>query len=127
MVWGFANVVNPTLCLVLARPTARAWVVRIDRSHRAGPAANRRIALVPKRVVGQVVLGHVGVDLLRRPCSKRSDLRDTRGKELHKRRVGARRRIAAADAGDPAAQARQRALHCLNFVLLAAVVRMADR
>ena len=49
---GFAEVVDAALGFVLAWPATRAWVVRVDGPLGAGPAANRRVTLMPKGMVG---------------------------------------------------------------------------
>ena len=73
-------------------------------------AADRRVALVVERVVGQVVLGDVAPHVLVRPVRERVELPAlVLGVPGELGRAGARRRLVAAQAGDPGVDVGERA------------------
>src|SRR5262245_61275595 len=94
--------VNPALQLVGAGPAACALLlVRGDRPG-AGNAADRTVARLVERVVGNLVHLDVGPDALLVPVRERVHLPDAVALgPLHLRRLRAARRLVAADAGDP--------------------------
>ena len=61
---------NPHSVLDGAGPPARPRIFTFGHPLRAGPAADRRVAVEQQRVHGDVVLDDVGVDLVRRSRSR---------------------------------------------------------
>ena len=94
--------VDPALELVRAGPAARPLLlVRRDRPG-AGNAADRAVARLVERVVGNLVHLDVGPDALLVPVGERVHLPDAVPlRPLELRRLGAARRLVAADARDP--------------------------
>src|SRR4051812_43488659 len=100
--------------LVGVRPAARALVLADDNGTRARNAADRRIADVVQRVVGNLVDDDVRLDALRVPVDERLNLPDAVALgPLHALCVLARECLLAADAGDPGAVRLERALERL--------------
>ena len=98
---------SPHSRLVGARPAALAAVAGLG----AGRAADRRVALVVQRVVGQVALVDAPPEVALGPVGERVVLpHRALLVALDELRVGARGGLLAADAGDPRVGARQRAL-----------------
>ena len=70
---SFAGV-QSALRLACAAPTARPFILAEHHCTRAGPAANAGVALVVKRVVGDVFVGDPLPDVLLGPVGQRTDL-----------------------------------------------------
>src|SRR4051812_43410309 len=68
---GWSSCVDPALGLAGAGPAAAAGVLARRDAPGAGPAADRRVAVVAERVDQDVVLDDVGVDLVLRPARER--------------------------------------------------------
>src|ERR1700748_1920638 len=95
--------------LGLRQPGPAALAAGAGRRARRAP--DRVVALVVQRVVGQVALGDPLTHVLLRPIDERVVLPDPAlVVELDRLGVRARRRLLAADAGDPGVRAGQRAL-----------------
>src|SRR5215510_5085010 len=94
--------VDPALELVRPGPAARPLLlVGCDRPG-AGDAADRAVARLVERVVGNLVHLDVRPDALLVPVRERVHLPDAVAlRPLELRRLGAARRLVAADAGDP--------------------------
>src|SRR5687767_14449802 len=98
---------QPALELLAAAPAALAPGPRL----RAGGAADRVVARVVQRVVGQVALVDALPDVALGPVDQRVVLPQAAGLvALDELGARARRRLLAADAGDPRRGALQRAL-----------------
>ena len=104
--WGFqsrrvlraCSQMSTALGLVLACPAT----VATAPGHRARRAADRLVALIVQRVVRQVVLEDVAPEVLVGPVGERVQLPDAALLVLLELgRAGPRRRLLAADAGDP--------------------------
>src|SRR6478672_4383667 len=87
----------------LPPPAARAKILALLGRARARPAADRRLALVVERVVGQLVLAHVIPHLVLRPLRQRVELDDRAVivVDLDLADVAARRPLVAPEARDP--------------------------
>src|SRR5215510_12828658 len=94
--------VDPALELVRPGPAAcPLLLVGCDRP-RAGNAADRAVARLVQRVVGDLVHLDVRPDALLVPVRERVHLPDAVAlRPLHLRRLGTTRRLVAADPGDP--------------------------
>src|SRR5918995_4456696 len=115
--------VDAALELPGAAPTSGALVLAYGDGPRAMNAPDRRIAAVVQRVVRNFVHGQVRVDALRVPVDERLDLPDAVALgPLDLLRVRARRRLLAANAGDPRVVAREGALEGLDLPDAAAPV-----
>src|SRR6266853_2072378 len=92
-------------------PAAGTFVLTFGGGAGAGGAADRGVAEVVERVVGEVVLVDVRPDLVSGPISQRGDLGEAfmRGIGRNDRRFLARWRLVPAQAGDPRVVSRQRA------------------
>src|SRR3977135_49916 len=96
-------------------PASRARGLRRDARTSAGRAADRAVALVVERVVGNAVRVHVFPHLGFAPCRQRIEfLQAVRGVELALGELHARRGLLAALPGDPRALAGERALGWLR-------------
>src|SRR6266536_342737 len=117
---------DPALELVRARPAAGAFfLVRRDRP-RAGDAADRAVAGLVQRVVGNLVDLDVGPDPLLVPVGERMNLPDTVAlRPLQLRRALAARRLVSADARDPGLVGLERRQQRLALADVAAAVRVA--
>ena len=92
----------------------------------AGDAADRAVAGLVQRVVGDLVDVDVGPDALLVPVGERVQLPDAVAlRPLDLRRAGAARRLVAADAGDPGVVRLERADERLDLADLAAAVGVA--
>src|SRR6266542_3066071 len=117
---------DAALELVGAGPAARALLLVGSRRPRAGNAADRAVADVVRRVVGNLVDGDVGPDAFLVPVCERVHLPDAVALgPLHLRRLRTARRLAAADAGDPGAVRREGVEQRLDLADVAAAVRIA--
>src|SRR6476620_1229234 len=88
--------------LVRPGPPPGTFVLACENGSRAGDAADRRIARVVQRVVGNLVHVDVRLEALRVPVHDRLDLPDAVAlRPLDALRVGPRQRLLAANAGDP--------------------------
>src|ERR1041385_3370184 len=115
--------VDAALELVRPRPAPRTLVLVREDGTRARDAADRRIARVVQRVVGDLVDVDVGLDALRVPVDDGLDLPDAVALgPLDALRVGARQRLLPADARDPGVVRRERALVRLDLADVAAAV-----
>ena len=116
--------VQPALDLVGPRPAALAAAAGLG----AGRAADRGVALVVQRVVGQVALVDALPEVALGPVGERVVLpHRALVVELDELRVGARGGLLAADAGDPGVGALQRALERRDLGVAAAVRRARPR
>src|SRR4051794_32442194 len=116
--------VQPALGLVGARPAALAAAAGV----RARRAADRLVAAVVQRVVGQVALADATEEIALGPVDERVVLPDPAALvELDVLGVGPRRPLLAADAGDPRVGAVERALERGDLGPAAAVVRARPR
>src|SRR5688500_10733321 len=101
--------------------------VRATARRGAVGAADRGVAAVVQRVVGDVVLADVAPDVLLAPVRERSALELARmpavGAQLRCVRAG--RRLLAPQAGDPGVDPAQRPLERLGLAHAAAGVRVA--
>src|SRR5437588_5120544 len=115
--------VDPALELVGAGPAACALLLARAHRPRARNAPDRRIAGVVQRVVGDLVHVDVGLDALCAPVDERLDLPDAVAlAPLDAPCPLARRRLLAADAGDPSVVALEGALERLDLADVAAPV-----
>src|SRR3954452_14941546 len=115
--------VDPALELRGAGPTAGALVFPGGDGPRAGDAADRRVAAIVQGVVGNLVDVQVGLDALRVPVDEGLDLPDAVAlRPLDFLGLRARRALLAADARDPGAVVRERALEGLDLAQRAAPV-----
>src|SRR5882724_6116635 len=93
---------DAALELVRSRPPSRTFVLTDEDGTRAWHAADRRIARVVQRVVGNLVHVDVGLDPLRVPVHDWLDLPDAVAlRPLDALGVGASQRLLAPDARDP--------------------------
>src|SRR5919201_3998681 len=117
--------VDAALELVRAGPAAGPLVLAADDRARARHAADRGIALVVQRVVGNLVDVEVGLNALRVPVDDVLHLPDVVPfRPLELLRVRARDGLLAADAGDPRVVRLQRTLERLDLADGAAPVRL---
>src|SRR6267378_1093110 len=108
-------------------PASRARVLARDDRTSAGRAADRAVALVVERVVGNAVRVNVFPHLGFAPCRQRIEfLQAVRGVELALGELRARRGLLAALPGDPRALAGERALEWLDLAHLAAALAQID-
>src|SRR5919204_4547080 len=108
--------VDTTLELPRAGPASGALVLTGSDGPRAGNAADRRVAAVVQRVVGDLVDVDVGLDALRVPVDERLDLPDAVPlAPLDAARAAPGGRLLAADAGDPGVVLGQGALERLDL------------
>src|SRR5436189_4389745 len=115
--------VDAALELPRAGPTSAALGLAGGDGPRAGDAADRRVAAVVQRVVGDLVDVDVGLDALRVPVDERLDLPDAVPlRPLDLLRVRPCRALLPPDAGDPRVVARERALERLDLADVAAAV-----
>src|SRR3954469_541688 len=116
--------VQPALRLVGPRPAPRATVA----GQRARRAADRRVALVVERVVGQVALVDAPPEVLLGPAHEGVVLpHRALLVPLDRLRVRPGRRLLAADPGDPRVGARERALERGDLGGAAALLRSGPR
>src|SRR6476469_221161 len=100
LLFGFH--VNPAFELVGAGPAARALLLVRSRRPGAGNAADRAVAGLVQRVIGNLVDLDVGPDALLVPIRERVELQDAVAvRPLQRGGRGAAWRLVAADAGDP--------------------------
>src|SRR5690349_21269997 len=117
--------VNAALELVRAGPATGALVVTGCDRARARDTADRRVALVVQRVVRNLVHVDVRLHTLRVPVDERLHLPDAIAlRPLELLRVCTRRRLLAADAGDPCVVRRERTLERLDLANVAAAIRL---
>ena len=117
---------NPALELVGAGPPARALLFVLGDRPGAGNAADRAVARLVQRVVGNLVHLDVRPDALLVPVRERMHLPDVVAlRPLELRRLGPARRLVAADARDPGVVGIERREQRLDFADLAATVRVA--
>src|SRR5215203_1793938 len=117
---------QPALGLVEAGPAAGAIILAGARLPGAVGAADRGVALIVERVVGDVVLREVGPNLLLRPVGERVQLPEPEALvpgEL--RRLSAGLGIRAANARDPEIHRGERRAHRLDLANPAAGIRVA--
>src|SRR6266536_3009823 len=114
---------DPALELVRARPAAGAFfLVRRDRP-RAGDAADRAVAGLVQRVVGNLVDLDVGPDALLVPVGERVELPDAVAlRPLQLRRRHPARGLVAADPRDPGVERPERVEQRLDLADVAAAV-----
>src|SRR3954470_19045977 len=119
------SAVQTALGLLHARPAARAGVLAGARLPGAVGAADRGIALIVERVVGNVVLADVIPDLLLRPVRERIELPEPEALVPGEfGGLGAGLRVRAADSGDPEVDGGERRAHRLDLADPAAGVRV---
>src|SRR5262245_18878883 len=117
---------DPALELVGAGPAARALLFVLGDRPGAGDAADRAVARLVQRVEGNLVHLDVGPDALLVPVRERVHLPDAVAlRPLQLRRLGAARRLVAADARDPGAVGLERRQQRLDLADLAAAIRVA--
>src|SRR5919198_216187 len=115
--------VDTTLELPRAGPASGALVLTGSDGPRAGNAADRRVAAVVQRVIGDLVDVDVGLDALRVPVDERLDLPDGVAlRPLHLLGIGAGLALLAADARDPGVVLGQGALERLDLADVATAV-----
>src|SRR5207302_8014462 len=108
-------------------PAPRARVLAGDDRAGARRAADRAVALIVERVVGNAVRVHVFPHLAFAPCRERIELlQAVRGVELALGEPRARRGVLAALPGDPGALAGERAAKRLDLAHLAAALAQLD-
>src|SRR3954454_7116242 len=112
----------------LPPPASGAQVLAGLRGPRARRAADRGVALVVERVVGQVVLAHVVPHLVLGPLGERVELhyRTVVVVDLDLADVAACRPLVAAQPGDPRVEPRQVPLQRLDLAHLAAEQPVLD-
>src|SRR6476620_6720763 len=111
--------------LVRPGPPSGTLVLAGKNRARAGDAADRRIARVVQRVVGNFVDVDVRLDALRVPVHDGLDLPDPVALgPLDALRVGPCQSLLAADAGDPRVVRRERTLERLDLADVTAAVRV---
>src|SRR5262245_54478561 len=119
--WGIG--VDPAFELVRAGPSTRPLVLADDDRPRARDAADRRVALVVQRVVGNLVDVDVCLEALGVPVDERMDLPDAVAlRPLDALRVRARECLLSADAGDPGVVRRERPLERRDLAEVATAV-----
>src|SRR5438132_2742740 len=117
---------DAALELVRPGPPSCTLVLADEDGTRAGDAADRRIARVVQRVVGNLVHVDVRLDALRVPIHDGLDLPDAVTlRPLDALCVCAGQRLLAADAGDPGVVRRERALERLDLADVTAAVGVA--
>src|SRR5256885_8261721 len=117
---------DAALELVRPGPPSCTFVLAHEDGTRAGDAADRRIARVVQRVVGNLVHMDVRLDALRAPIHERLDLPDAVAlRPLDPLCIRAGQRLLAADAGDPGVVRRERALERLDLADVTATVGVA--
>src|SRR5262249_36962043 len=118
--------VQAALRLRAAAPAAGARVFAFGHGRRARPAADARVAARVQRVHRDVVRAQVVPHRGARPGRERVELDEAEaGVALDHARRGARRRLVAADRGDPGREARERLAQGEDLAQLAAAVRIA--
>src|SRR5437588_5511415 len=114
---------DPTLELVGAGPAPCAFILAPLCGTSARNAANRRVARVMQRVVGNLVHVEVRAEALSVPVDDRIDLPDAVPiRPLNSLRIGPRQSLLAADPGDPRVVRRERPLQRLDFPDVTATV-----
>src|SRR5256885_14725184 len=117
---------DAALELVRPGPPSCTLVLADEDGTRAGDAADRRIARVVQRVVGNLVHVDVRLDALRVPIHDGLDLPDAVAlRPLDALCICASQRLLAADAGDPGVVRRERALERLDLADVTATVGVA--
>src|SRR5439155_7646675 len=117
---------DPALELVRAGPAARTLLLARRGRPGAGDAADRAVPRLVQRVERDLVHLDVGPDPLLVPVRERMHLPDAVAlRPLELRRLGAARRLLAADAGDPGAVRLQRGEQRLDLANVAAAVGIA--
>src|SRR5438067_9784849 len=103
---------QPAFGPLRAGPAALPALARLGRV----PVADRLVALVVERVVGQPALADVRPAVLVGPVGERVRLPElVLGVPAELRRVRAQRRLVAADAGDPGIEVEQRTVEWLDL------------
>src|SRR5512132_2361530 len=116
---------DAALELVRAGPPSCALLLARRRRPSAGHAADRPVPGFVERVERNLVDLDVAPDEPLVPVDERMDLPDAVAlRPLHLRRRGARRRLVAADPGDPRAVRLERLQERLNLADVAAAIRI---
>src|SRR5918994_4263295 len=119
--------VQSALGLLEPGPAARPGVLADGRLPGAVGAADRRVALVVQRVVGDVVLVDVGPDLLLRPIGEWVQLPEPEAPvPAELRRPSARLGVRAANAGDPQIDGGEGGAHRLDLADSAARIGVSS-
>src|SRR5438477_388708 len=92
---------SPSSATRRSRNSSASGVLVIGGRHGARPAADRRVALVEQRVVGHVVVADVAGHVIVGPHADRIDLDEPADVAGHEWRLGACRRLAAAQPAHP--------------------------
>src|SRR6185369_3460231 len=123
---NFELLVQTTFGLLKSAPTSRALAfVVLDRSG-ARHTADRRIALVVKRVVGNVVLVDVAPHVALGPSGQGIDLDQTKLRvTFDDLRVCSCRGLFATNRGDPRSQAREHVFQRFDLALATTEIRIA--
>src|SRR5207302_9627774 len=114
--------------VLLPPPTAGARVLVGCNGARAGLAADAGVAAIVERVVWHVVLADVAPHVVVGPVGERVQLDDAAMDlvDLEGLDVGPRRRLVAAQAGDPGIKAGQRSAERLDLADAAAGLAILD-